>query len=159
MTTMVWSSREIVEHAGYHTISATRGRQPFFADPLNAEKVVDAIRFASESERAFVLAYCVMTDHMHLLLVPRGSQTISSVMLDIKRYSAKAINERLGRRGPIWQQSFYDRMIRGDAHLSSTIAYIEGNAVAARLVKEPEEYRFSSASPEGFNDNERFWSE
>ena len=153
---MVWSSREVVEHAGYHTISATRGRHPFLADPANAEIVVNAIRFASESERAYVLAYSVMPDHMHLLLVPREAHTISGVMLDIKRYSAKVINERMHRKGPVWQQSFYDRIIRGDAHLSTTISYIESNAVAARLAKEPAEYRFSSASPKGFNDNERF---
>ena len=155
---MVWSSREVIEHAGYHTTSATRGRQQLLADPASAEIVVNAIRYASESQRAYVLAYAVMPDHLHLLLVPRAGRTVSDVMLDIKRYSAKAMNERLRRTGPLWQQSFYDRLIRGDAHLEATIRYIEHNPVAAGFARQAEEYRFSSASPQGFNDIERFWA-
>ena len=155
---MVWSSREVIEHAGYHTTSATRGRQQLLADPASAEIVVNAIRYASESQRAYVLAYAVMPDHLHLLLVPRDGRTVSDVMLDIKRYSAKAINERLRRTGPLWQRSFYDRLIRGDAHLEATIRYIEHNPVAAGFARQAEEYRFSSASPQGFNDIERFWA-
>jgi REP element-mobilizing transposase RayT len=100
-----------------------------------------------------------MPDHLHLLLVPRGEETVSTVLQTIKRYSAKQINQQLGQRGSLWQQSFYDRMIRGDEHLARTIAYIEGNPVAAGLAEEADQFRFSSASPEGFQDGEAFWSD
>ena len=84
--------------------------------------------------------------------------TVSSIMQQIKRYSAKEINARRGARGSIWQQSFFDRLIRGDQHLSSTIAYMEHNPVSAGFVREVSEYKFSSASADGFNDNEAFWN-
>ena len=99
---MVWSSREVIEHAGYHTTSATRGRQQLLADPASAEIVVNAIRYASESQRAYVLAYAVMPDHLHLLLVPRDGRTVSDVMLDIKRYSAKATAAGIDPLGFAW---------------------------------------------------------
>jgi REP element-mobilizing transposase RayT len=156
---LVWSARVAIEHAAYHTISVTRGRQRFFADPNDADLVVQAIRHASDRNKTYVLAYAVMPDHLHLLIVPRRPYTVSTLMMEIKRYSAKQINARHGRRGTLWQQSFYDRLVRGDAHLSATIQYIEHNPVAARLAHQPGEYRFSSASPEGFQDLERFWND
>ena len=155
---MVWSSRQTIEHAAYHTISVTRARAPIFSDPENAQIVVDAIRHASHAQRAYVLAYAVMPDHLHLLIVPRGDTTISSMMQQIKRFSAKEINARRAERGSIWQQSFFDRIIRDDAHLSATIAYIEHNPVSAGIVQEASEFRFSSASAGGVNDNEAFWN-
>ena len=65
-------------------------------------------------------------------------------MQSIKGNASWAINRLLGRKGPIWQQGYYDRMIRSEKHLFEAIAYVNANPVAAGLAKEPGAYRFAS---------------
>jgi REP element-mobilizing transposase RayT len=86
-----------------------------------------------------------MPDHLHLLLIPKGERTLSAIMKSIKGYSSREINKLTGRAGPLWQQSFYDRMIRSESQLRSVIEYIEQNATKAALSDTPEAYPFSSA--------------
>jgi putative transposase len=143
----------------YHTISATRGRQPFFSDATMSGRLLESIQFVRHAGAAFVLAYAIMLDHLHLLLVPRDNSSVSDVMKSVKGYTAKDVNKLMRRSGPIWQPSFYDRVIRGEQQLSSTIEYIHRNPVVAGLVGNAEAYAFSSASPNAETDLEAFLSQ
>jgi REP element-mobilizing transposase RayT len=136
--------RFILENHAYHTISTTLHRAPILADESAAEVVVDALQFVRK-DKAFVLAYAVMPDHVHVLLVPKDPWTLSQVMQTIKGYASREINRGHERKGPLFQRSFYDRVIRDEAQLASTIQYIEGNPVSAGLVSSAGDYQFSSA--------------
>jgi putative transposase len=96
-------------------------------------------------EKAFVIAYAVMRDHLHALLVPKEPWNISQVMRSLKGYASREINRRLGTSGSLWQQSYYDQVIRDEAQLAAAIEYIEANPVREGLVEEKASYRFSSA--------------
>ena len=150
--------RQYVEGQTYHTISVTHNRQPLFSSDRAAQVVVDAISHIRSTEKAYVLAYAVMPDHLHLLLVPRLGHNVSTIMHSIKSYSARQIQRSTGYKGAVWQTSFLDRIIMGDAHLSTTLQYIVQNPVTAGLVGEPEQYRFSSAHLLAETDNEAFWA-
>ena len=143
--------RYLLDNQCYHVVSTTRGRESIFSDSDCAELVVEAIQFVRR-ERAYVLAYVVMPEHLHALLVPRDNTSISRVMQSIKGYSARIVNEKLGRRGPLWQRSFYDRMIRNEQQLLETVSYVHMNPVVAGLVKKPEEYPYSSAQQDSLVD-------
>ena len=147
--------RFLLENHCYHVSTATAGRQPVFSNAAAAQVVVDALRFLRR-ERAYVLAYAVMPDHIHVLLVPRAPQTVSSLMQSLKGFTSRAINAQLGRHGALWQESFYDRVIRGDQHLMEAIEYVHGNPVAAGLAQRPEDYPFCSAHPQSQTDLEQF---
>jgi REP element-mobilizing transposase RayT len=141
----------------YHTTSVTRGRAPAFADPTVASLLLECIRFLSTSGRAYVLAYAVMPDHLHLLVSPRNPATLSDVMRSLKRYATKQINEVTGRKGSLWQQSFYDRAMRDEAHLRATINYIHRNPVVEGLAKDEGDYLFSSAHHDSWSDLEAYF--
>jgi len=145
--------RFLLENHCYHTISVTHNRQPTFADPVNAEAVLNAVRFVRK-EKTFVLAYCILPDHLHLVLVPKPGFEIPQVMQSIKGFSSRTINERLGQRGRLWQPSYYDRIIRNDVHLREVVDYVHANPVEAGLVGNPVEYPFSSAYPSAESDIE-----
>jgi putative DNA methylase len=130
--------RQYVEGQTYHTISVTNNRQPLFSNDHAAQIVVDAVNHTRYTEKAYVLAYAVMPDHLHLLLVPRVGYTVSTIMHSIKSYSARQIQRSTGYKGAVWQTSFLDRIIMGDAHLSAILQYIVQNPVSAGLVGEPE---------------------
>ncbi len=119
---------------------------------------MDAIRFIRFTGKAYVLAFAVMPDHLHLLLAPRGDSGLSGVMQSVKSHSAHEINRRLGLRGKVWQQGYYDRVIRDYPQLEATIHYIHQNAVEASLCNTPSEYVFSSAHPDARLDVEAFLS-
>jgi REP element-mobilizing transposase RayT len=139
----------------FHVISAARRRLNVFADPINAQILVSALHFVRR-DRAYLLAYAIMPDHLHAVIAPRRPYSLSSIMHSIKGYSARRINANLGRRGPLWQQSFYDRAIRDEDHLAEVIEYVHHNPVLADLVDHPEEYRFSSARDASLLDLELF---
>jgi putative transposase len=144
-----------IENACYHVVTRTQGRIPFLRDPSNAAVVVDALQFV-RGKSAYLLGYAVLPDHLHALLVPIGDVTISSLMHGIKGYSSRALNARQGRRGPLWQRSFYDRAIRSESQLTSALEYIHNNPVIAGFAEAPEQYSFSSAHPKGKTDLELF---
>lgn len=139
----------------YHVASTTRDRVPVFSDPGCASLVVDAVQFVRR-ERAYVLAYVVMPEHFHALFVPRDGTSISQVMQSIKGYTARLVNEKLARRGPLWQRSFYDRMIRDERQLLETVDYVHMNPVLAGLVEDPRAYPYSSAGQDDLADLHAF---
>ena len=136
--------RFLLDNQCYRVVSATRDRTPVFLDPDCASLVVEAIQFVRH-ERAYVLAYVVMPEHLHALLVPRNGASISQLLQSIKGYTARHVNEKLDRLGPLWQRSFYDRMIRDERQLLKTVESVHMNPVMAGLVEDPEKYPFSSA--------------
>jgi REP element-mobilizing transposase RayT len=150
--------RPILDGQCYHTISVTRGRRALFLDPKNAKIVLDTISYVRQNRKAFLLAYVVMPDHLHLLIAPREPQTIASVMHTIKSYSARQLQRQAGIHGSIWQQGYFDRMMRTDEHLGITAEYIERNPVTAGLVTDPAAYSFSSANPDLSTDSDEFWN-
>ena len=151
--------RFVFENAAYHTTSATRGRRPLLSDPSVATAVLDAINASRGKGHLLLLAYVLMPDHMHLLCVPGDGLTISDVMKSIKGTSAKAINRAGLMDGPVWQRSFYDRVVRTEDQMSTTVEYIHRNPVVMGLVKAAEDYRFSSAHASASIDVDRFFQE
>ena len=134
-----------LENHVYHTISVSRDRRPIFLDTACARAVIEAIDLVRRDRKALILAYALMPDHLHLLVAPLPGVTLSDVMRAIKGPSARQINLLRGSLGSIWQQSFHDRVIRDEAHLRATIAYIHENPIAEGLASVPHEYEFSSA--------------
>jgi REP element-mobilizing transposase RayT len=88
-------------------------------------------------------AWCIMPNHVHVLLTPH--MPLVGILKRLKGASARAINLKLGRMGPFWQDETFDRQIRDAEGFERVRRYIEYNPVAARLVAEPEDYRWSSA--------------
>jgi len=144
------------ENTCYHVTTSTQGRRTVLSDAENAHVVVQALQFI-RGQRAYLLAYTVMPDHVHAVLVPRNGYTVSQVMQTVKGYVARTINARNGQRGKLWQQSFYDRMIRDEQQLFEAIEYVHMNPVVAGLVVDAEAYEFSSAGRPESVDLETFY--
>jgi REP element-mobilizing transposase RayT len=100
-----------------------------------------------------------MPDHFHAVLVPKYPWNISQIMQSVKGYAARRINARRNARGPVWQRSFYDRMIRDEPQLLEAIEYVHMNPVVAGLVVDAEAYEFSSAGRPESVDLEAFYQD
>jgi REP element-mobilizing transposase RayT len=85
-----------------------------------------------------------MPNHVHLL-VEIWQKPMTELLQSWKGCTARRINRILGRRGKLWQDDYWDRYIRDEAHYRKVVHYIEWNPVKAGLVKSPEQWPFSSA--------------
>ncbi len=90
-------------------------------------------------------AWTIMSNHMHLLLLPRVSPT--RLLQSLKGASAREANRILGRTGEMfWQAESYDHWVRNQDEWNRIRSYIEENSVKAGLVRSAADYRWSSAS-------------
>jgi len=96
-----------------------------------------------DGERYRLHAWVIMPNHGHILVDMIPPHTLGSAVEGWKSYTARRINERLGRTGPLWQRDYWDRYIRNERHYGQAIAYIMANPVKAGLVANSEEWPFS----------------
>jgi REP-associated tyrosine transposase len=120
---------------------------PFWLkDDKITEIVVRSIRY-HDGEWFDVEAYCIMPNHIHLVLTPyeiseTADYSLAKIMHNIKRNSANHANKVLKRTGAFWQHENYDHFIRDEAELERIIKYILYNPVKAKLVKEPQDWKW-----------------
>jgi len=107
--------------------------------------VLDAILFGANQGWYFLLSFVIMPDHVHLIVIPKG-KNISSCMKSIKGFSARQINALFGRKGSLWQNGFYDYILDSEEKVLSRMKYVEDNPVRRSLVKNAEDYPYSSAA-------------
>ncbi len=93
--------------------------------------------------RFLLFGYVVMPEHVHLLLAPR-EKTVIQIMRDLKSKTGFEIARRRRRSGPLWQERYFDNIIRRVNHFWEKFEYIHRNPVGARLVRRPEDWKWSS---------------
>jgi 5-methyltetrahydrofolate--homocysteine methyltransferase len=83
-------------------------------------------------------AWCVMPNHVHVIMAPREGHSLSDILHSIKRHSAREANKALGRSGDFWQKESYDHIIRDAEDYWNQRDYVLRNPKAAGL----EEWEF-----------------
>jgi putative transposase len=91
-----------------------------------------------------VWAYCLMPNHVHMILVPQSPDGFYKALGEMHRRYTRMINFRHGWRGHLWQGRF-SSFVMDEKHLLAASRYIEMNPVRAHLVKTPWDYPWSSA--------------
>lgn len=118
-----------------------------------AEMVKDSLlHFAGE--RYTLHAWCIMPNHVHMLMQPMNGITMSTSMASWKKFTGRRIsawrqqNRSMPPR-PAWHREFFDRYIRDEAHYWTVMDYIHLNPVKAGLVAKAEDWEWSSAFRRG----------
>jgi REP element-mobilizing transposase RayT len=96
-----------------------------------------------------ILAWCIMPNHVHVIVEMLGKFALSEILHSWKSYIAHKVNKLLNRSGIFWFREYHDRLIRDAEHLAAAVNYVETNPVKARLVTRKEEWEWSSASKRG----------
>ena len=130
--------------AGIHHVFA-RGveRRVIFLDDEDRELYLRLLRGVVEKFRWHCLGYCLMPNHVHLLIettepnLGRGMHALHGVY-------AQTFNERWTRVGHLFQSRFGSRVVEDDIALMRVLAYIAANPVAAGLCAAPSEWHWSS---------------
>ena len=123
---------------------ATAPRSPVFADVVFGRECVSELRALCSERDVRCFAYCLMPDHVHLLL---GIGKTADLMSMVGAWKSRCylLRRRRGKRQKFWQRSFYDHALRRDEDLIAASRYILANPLRAGLVAVPTEYPLSGS--------------
>lgn len=94
-------------------------------------------------------AYCLMPNHVHLLLTPKEADSCAQMMQRLAQCHAQYINDRYGRTGTLWEGRFRSSLVQSGSYVLACYRYIEMNPVRAALAAEPAAYPWSSFKANG----------
>jgi len=128
----------------YLITTVTHKRESIFTVERNCKILMVTLEFFKLTLDYRIFAYCLMPDHLHIILQPTGKYDLSYIMRMIKGNFARKFNLMYDRRGKVWQEGFYDTGIRSIGMLLQKIEYIHNNPVRAGIVSHPDQYTCSS---------------
>ena len=138
-------ARTVCAQVPHHiTQRGNRREQVFFTDE-DRQAYLGWLTEYAEKHEVDILAYCLMTNHIHLVAVPRTEDGLQQTLKPLHMRFAQRINRTRGWKGHLWQGRFFSSAL-DEAYLWAAIRYVERNPVRARLVRKAENYRWSSAA-------------
>jgi len=127
----------------YHVTSRGNAQAAIFLDDIDRKSCLSVLGLALPRFNLICHAYCLMTNHFHLLLeTPEAN--LSAAMHPFNSVSTQAFNRRHGRVGRLLQGRFKSIVVGRDAYLLELCRYIVLNPLRAGMVKEPGSYPWSS---------------
>jgi putative transposase len=130
----------------YHVLNRAVGRMRIFGKRRDYEAFEEVLAQAKERLPMRVLAWCVMPNHWHLVLWPRGDGDLSEFMrwLTVTQTQRWHAAHRTSGTGPLYQGRFKSFPIQADEHLLTVLRYVERNPLRANLVAAAEAWHWSS---------------
>lgn len=141
---MARMARLVVPNYPHHVTQRGNRRQPVFFSDDDYRAYLALIRDACERAGTAVLAYCLMPNHVHLIMVPRHENGLRGAIAEAHRRYSRRVNFREDWRGHLWQERFHS-FVMDEKHLAAAVPYVELNPVRARLCDRPGQWRWSSA--------------
>jgi putative transposase len=141
--------RPIEDGFVYHAVTRGNNRQDVFHDDEDRLAFLDAVGKTGERYPFRLYGYCLMTDHVHLLMRPEDGVPISRIMQSLLVAHTRRYHKKRGGAGHVWQGRFKSPVIGGDEHLWSVLRYIEANPLRARIVADLADFRWSSYQSHG----------
>ena len=108
--------------------------------------LVRAALMRFDGERYKLLEWCVMPNHVHILITQLKGFPLGDIVRSWKTFTAREANAILGRSGPFWMREYHDRSIRDEKHFDRAVAYIRNNPVKAGLCARAVDWPWSSAT-------------
>ena len=137
--------RKLSESKTYHVMIRGNERRKIFLDDEDRSRFIDILYGKSKNNRYTVYAYCLMDNHVHLLIM-EGNEEISLIMKRINVSYAYYFNKKYGRIGHLFQDRFKSEVIEDESYLLAVVRYIHNNPVMARMVRYARDYKWSSFS-------------
>ena len=129
----------------HHITQRGNRREPVFFSDDDRQCYLEWLTQYGQQHGLEILAYCLMTNHIHLVAVPETIDSMHLVMRPLNMRYAQRINRAFGWYGHLWQGRFYSSHL-DDAHMWQAIRYVERNPVRANIVESAQDYPWSSAA-------------
>lgn len=136
--------RFFIDRVPVHVVHRGHCREPVFFEDQDYAVYMYRLKSGCRRYGIAIHSYCLMTNHVHILLTPEKAENISGFMQYVGRHYVPYINYKYGRSGTLWEGRFKASLVDSANYLLSVMRYIELNPVRAGMVLSPSEYRWSS---------------
>ncbi len=136
--------RAILQYYPHHVVQRGHNRQVVFAESSDYERYLETLAQFKDVYGVKVYAFCLMTNHVHLLVAPEAIAGLGQLMKRMAGRQTRYHNRLEGRTGTLWESRYKSSPVDADDYLLACTRYIELNPVRARMVATPEDYRWSS---------------
>jgi putative transposase len=137
-------SRIVIPHVAHHVTQRGNRRLPVFLTDADRRAYLELVAGACTAHGTLCLAWCLMDNHVHLILVPQAEDGLRAALAEAHRRYTRRINFREGWRGHLFQARFASYPM-DDAHMMAAVRYVENNPVAAGVVAQAGDWPWSSA--------------
>ena len=138
-------ARPVFAGVPHHITQRGNRREKVFFSDADREAYLEWLADYCTKHKVEVLAYCLMSNHIHLVAVPEREDALERVLRPLHTRYAQRINRLKKWRGHLWQGRFFSSAL-DETYLWAAIRYVERNPVRARMVRRAENYRWSSAA-------------
>jgi putative transposase len=142
---MARMARVVAVGVPHHVTQRGNNRQDVFLQDEDRRFYLETLRKQCELHGLAVLGYCLMTNHVHLVAIPRQAHSLARGLGKTHPFHAQRFNRRYGRVGHLWQNRFFSCPL-GRSHREAALAYVDLNPVRAGLVGSAGGYPWSSAA-------------
>lgn len=137
--------RVVLPDVPHHVVQRGHNRQVVFAGDADHQRYLEDLRELSRTFAVQVHAYCLMTNHVHLLLNPGEEvENMARLMKGLAARATRYRNRLEGRSGTLWGGRYKSSPVQTDTYLLACCRYIELNPVRARMVPDADAYPWSS---------------
>ena len=137
-------ARIVIPGIVHHITQRGNYRQKIFDKDIHYKQYAEWINEYIGEFKLDILAYCLMSNHVHFLAIPKRKDDLANVFKSLHVKYSHYINKQRKAKGHLWQGRFYSCLL-DEKHLYRAIRYIENNPVRAKLVKQAWNYNYSSA--------------
>lgn len=138
------SPRIVLPEIPHHITQRGNKKAAVFTTDDDRGHYLDLIRMYLDKFGLRLHAYCLMSNHVHLVMTPKDTGSISNAMRDIHRRYARHLHGKTEQIGHLWQARFFSCPM-DEAHFQTAVRYVERNPVRAGMTRRAEEFRWSSA--------------
>jgi putative transposase len=138
-------ARVVVADVAHHVTQRGNARQVILSSDRDRATYLELLRHYCELHALVLLGYCLMSNHVHLIAVPRACEALAQTLKHAHGRYASYWNARNSSSGHVWQGRFYSCPL-DETHLWRALRYVEMNPVRAGMVPEATQWPWSSAA-------------
>ena len=142
-------ARLVVPGIPWHIIQRGNNRSACFYDVSDCQFYLETLNKQAAKYGCSIHAYCLMTNHSHLLLTPSTHDSAALLMKHLGQRYVQYMNRRYQRSGTLWEGRFRSCLVQTKNYVLACYRYIELNPLRASMVEHPAEYRWSSYRANG----------
>jgi len=134
--------------AGYphHVTQRGNNRSTVFFDDEDRQTYLTLLKKYSEKHCLRIWAYCLLDNHLHLLVVPEQESSLARGVGLTNQVYTQYLNRKLSQSGRVWQNRFFSCVVEKEKYLWAVARYIERNPLQAGFAAGAEDYPWSSAN-------------
>jgi putative transposase len=137
-------ARLVLPDVALHVVQRGHNRNACFWHDTDRMVYLTLLYDMSKQKGCAVHAYVLMTNHVHLLLTPRTSDSCARLMRNLGQQYVQYVNRRYERSGTLWEGRYRSCLVESSEYVLACHRYIELNPVRAGMVPTPDAYRWSS---------------